>query len=228
MTLLTKNCKKSFKKSTQTANMTDLVPSRRILLASNNSGKLREFSAMLAPLGIDLIAQGELNIPPAEEPHPTFLENALAKARHATALSGHPALADDSGLCVETLDGNPGVRSARYAGPEASDAANNAMLLATLATLPPDRPHRAFYTCVLVYLSHSADPCPLIAEGRWYGEITLTPRGHNGFGYDPLFYLPELGKTAAELDIADKNARSHRALALAHLVEQLRQRRSDG
>ena len=193
----------------------------RILLATGNPGKLREFSALLAPLGVELIPQDALNIPAAEEPHPSFVENALAKARHAARASGLPALADDSGLCVEALDGAPGVRSARYAGAEASDADNNAHLLTALAACPADASRRAFYCCVLAFVRHADDPCPVLAEGRWHGEITTSPCGSNGFGYDPLFYLPELQQTAAELDPAVKNALSHRALALTDMVQRL-------
>lgn len=200
----------------------------RILLASNNPGKLREFSALLAPLGFDIVPQGALNIPAAEEPFSTFVENALAKARHAARASGLPALADDSGLCVEALHGAPGVHSARYAGLNARDADNNARLLAALAACPADAPRRAFYCCVLAFVRHADDPCPVLAEGRWHGEITTTPRGENGFGYDPLFWLPELQQTAAELSPEAKNKISHRALALAGLVQRLRAISSGG
>ena len=200
----------------------------RILLASNNVGKLREFSALLAPLGMEVVPQGALNIPAAEEPYPGFVENALAKARHAARASGLPALADDSGLCVAALNGAPGVHSARYAGQNARDADNNARLLAALAACPADAPRRAFYCCVLAFVRHADDPCPVLAEGRWHGEITTTPRGENGFGYDPLFWLPELQQTAAELSPEAKNKISHRALALAGLVQRLRAISSGG
>jgi XTP/dITP diphosphohydrolase len=196
---------------------------KRVVLASNNAGKLREFSALLGAVGIELIAQGELGVPEAEEPHATFVENALAKARHASAATGLPALADDSGLCVGALRGAPGVYSARYAqlaGGEKSDAANNARLIADLAG-QIDR--RAYYFCVLVLVHHAADPEPVIAEGRWHGEVSDTPRGANGFGYDPYFFLPALGKTAAELEPAVKNAASHRGIALRHLLERLKE-----
>jgi XTP/dITP diphosphohydrolase len=193
----------------------------RVVLASNNAGKLREFEALLGAAGIDLVAQGQLGVPEAEEPHPTFIENALAKARHAARLTGLPALADDSGLCVRALGGAPGVHSARFAqaaGGEKSDAANNARLVAQLQG-QPDR--RAYYYCVLVLMRHGDDPEPLVAEGRWHGEILDAPRGAHGFGYDPHFFLPSLGASAAELDPAVKNAHSHRALALRALLARL-------
>lgn len=198
----------------------------RVVLASNNAGKLREFDAMLGAAGIALVPQGELGVPEAQEPHATFVENALAKARHAAQFTGLPALADDSGLCVRALGGEPGVYSARYAqravGGEKSDAANNAHLVARLRGIA-DR--RAYYFCVLVLVRHADDPEPLIAEGRWHGEILDAPRGANGFGYDPYFLLPELNATAAELDPAIKNARSHRAIALAALLARLEEER---
>jgi XTP/dITP diphosphohydrolase len=195
----------------------------RVVLASNNAGKLREFAALLDAAGIELIAQGELGVPEAPEPHATFVENALAKARHAATLTGLPALADDSGLCVRALNGAPGVYSARYAsmnGGAKSDAANNARLVADLAG-QADR--RAYYFCVLVLVRHADDPEPLIAEGRWHGEVIDAPRGAHGFGYDPHFFLPTLGATAAELDPARKNALSHRALALRELLQRLKE-----
>lgn len=195
---------------------------QRLVLASNNAGKLREFGALLAPLGFDVVPQREVGIPEAEEPHVTFVENALAKARHASRLSGLPALADDSGISVDALGGAPGVYSARYAqlaGKEKSDAANNAHLIAELAGQTNRRAH---YYCVLVLVRHADDPCPIIAEGRWDGEVVDTPRGDGGFGYDPYFLLPALGKTAAELSAEEKNRVSHRALALQALCERLR------
>lgn len=201
---------------------TSISPSlRRIVLASNNPGKLREFSALFAPLGIELIPQGEWGVPEADEPHVTFVENALAKARHASALTGLPALADDSGLCVAALNGAPGVYSARYAqlqgGPK-SDAANNALLVQNLAGVA-DR--RAWYVALLVLVRAEHDPQPLIAEGVWRGEIVDTPQGEHGFGYDPYFFIPQLGQTAASMPPQDKNALSHRALALRQLLAQL-------
>ena len=198
---------------------------RRLVLASSNPGKLREYRQMLAPLGIELVPLSELGAPEADEPHGTFVENALAKARHASSHSGLPAFADDSGICVAALGGAPGVHSARYAGaPSAGrsddqDARNNRKLVEALAD-KPDR--RAHYACVIVLVRHAADPEPLIAEGRWQGEVIATPRGDGGFGYDPYFLLPELGRTAAELMPDEKNAISHRGQAMRRLVEMLR------
>lgn len=191
----------------------------KLLLASNNDKKLRELDAILAPLGWQLVAQGELGIPEAEEPHVTFVENALAKARHAAQASGLPALADDSGLCVDALGGQPGVFSARYAGEPKSDARNNEKLLAELAD---SRQRSARFVSVIVFVRHADDPQPIIAEGEWHGEILTAPRGDDGFGYDPLFGIVELGQSAAELGAAEKNRRSHRGQALARLVERLR------
>lgn len=193
----------------------------RLVLASDNPGKLREFGALLAPLAIEVVPQGALGIAPADEPHLTFVENALAKARHASAASGLPALADDSGLCCAALGGAPGVRSARFAGPAATDADNNAELLRRLAGATDRSAH---YTCVLVALRRADDPEPVIAHGYWFGRIIDDARGTNGFGYDPLFLLPELGVTAAELDPEHKNRISHRALAFAELSSALRAR----
>ncbi|MEI7612161.1 MAG: RdgB/HAM1 family non-canonical purine NTP pyrophosphatase [Betaproteobacteria bacterium] len=193
----------------------------KLVVASNNPGKLREFGELLAPLGWEPVAQKELGISECAEPHCTFVENALEKARHASRCSGLPALADDSGLCVHVLGGAPGVYSARYAGEPKSDERNNQKLIADLAT-HADR--RAHYVCVLVFVRHAEDPQPIIAEGEWYGEMVDQKRGQGGFGYDPYFYLPDLGQTAAELDSAVKNQRSHRGLALAHLIERLHAR----
>ncbi len=196
-------------------------PLARLVLASNNPGKLREFSALFSTVGIEVLPQGELAVPEADEPFVTFVENALAKARHASRLTGLPAIADDSGLCVRALRGAPGVYSARYAqraGLDKSDAANNAHLVDVLRGVA-DR--RAYYCCVLALVRHADDPEPLIAEGRWHGEIVDTPRGAHGFGYDPHFFVPALGATAAELEPAVKNALSHRALALKALLERI-------
>lgn len=189
-----------------------------LILASNNSGKLAEFSALLAPLGFVMRPQKDLGIAEAEEPHGTFVENALAKARHVAAASGLPALADDSGICVPALDGAPGVLSARYAGEPKSDARNNARLVEALDACADKS---AYYYCVLIYLRHANDPQPLIAEGRWDGQIIAEPKGQGGFGYDPHFWLPALGKTAAELTATEKNQLSHRARALRQLVAKL-------
>ncbi len=192
--------------------------SSSLILASNNQGKLAEFSQLLAPLGFVLRTQGEMGIAEVDEPYATFVENALTKARHAAQESGLPALADDSGICVPALGGAPGVLSARYAGEPKSDAANNAKLVAELAG---HADKSAFYFCVLIYLRHANDPQPIIAEGRWHGEIISTPRGQGGFGYDAHFWLAGLGKTAAELSAQEKNQRSHRGQALRALVEKL-------
>ncbi len=190
----------------------------RLVLASNNAGKLRELSAMLAPLGIEVVTQSSLGVAEAEEPHITFVENALAKARHASAETGLPALADDSGLCVAALGGKPGVLSARYAGEPRSDLANNARLIADLHGIEDRRAH--FYS-VIVLVRSADDPQPLIADGEWHGEIVETPRGEGGFGYDPHFFVPSLEQTAAELAPELKNTLSHRAAAMRHLLARL-------
>ena len=198
------------------------MPSQSLVLASGNAGKLREFDAMLRPLGFELIPQTRLGVPEADEPFDTFVENALAKARHAAAFTGLPALADDSGICVEALGGMPGVRSARFsalAGGEHSDSANNARLL---SELEGHRDRRASYVCVLVLVRHAADPMPLIADAAWHGEVVATPRGEGGFGYDPYFWLPDEQCTAAERSAERKNRLSHRGRALGVLVERLR------
>lgn len=191
----------------------------KLVLASNNAKKLAELRAILAPLGWTLVPQGELGVPEAEEPHCTFIENALAKARHAAARTGLPALADDSGICIDALGGAPGVQSARYAGEPKSDARNNDKLLAALADRSDRRGH---YYCVLVFVRAADDPQPIIAEGEWHGEVLPAPRGTGGFGYDPLFLIPELGLSVAEIAADEKNRRSHRGQALARLVERLR------
>lgn len=193
----------------------------KVVLASNNQGKLKEFKALFEPLGITLVPQGELGVPEAEEPFDTFVENALAKARHASKCTGLPAIADDSGLTVNALGGAPGVLSARYAtlfGEEKSDQNNNLRLLKELAN-QSDR--SAAYIALLVFVRSEADPCPIIAQGVWKGEIATQAAGSNGFGYDPYFYLPELGCTAAELAPEVKNRQSHRAIALKKLLADL-------
>ena len=194
----------------------------KVVIASNNPGKLRELEQMLAPLGIEAVPQSDFAVPEAEEPHDTFVENALAKARHAANITGLPALADDSGLCVPALFGEPGVHSAHYAGTggsrEERDARNNAKLVEQLR---PARDRAAFYYCVLVLVRTPHDPTPLIADGEWHGEIVLEPRGTHGFGYDPHF-LTVFGKTAAEMPSEAKNRVSHRARALAALVAKLK------
>lgn len=191
---------------------------KRLIVASGNQGKLKEIRQILSPLDFDVIPQSEYGVPDAEEPHATFLENALEKARHASRLTGMAALSDDSGICVAALNGEPGIHSARYAGEPRSDEKNNLKLLDALRN-SEDR--RAHYYCVIVCLRHAMDPEPLIAEGKWQGEILKAPRGEGGFGYDPLFFDPVLGKTAAELDLAIKNRVSHRAHALADLLKKL-------
>ena len=192
----------------------------RIVVASNNPGKLNEFQQLLSPLGLTFIPQGQLNVPEAEEPHCTFVENALAKARHASRITGLPALADDSGLCVEALMGAPGVLSARFAGEPKNDARNNQKLLDELAGTQDRRAH--FY-CVLVLVRHADDPQPLIAEGEWHGEIVAEAAGEAGFGYDPLFWVPQQACTSAQLDATLKNRLSHRGQAMMVLQRRLQQ-----
>jgi len=195
---------------------------KRIVIASNNPGKLRELDALLKPLGFETVPQGDLGVGEAEEPHETFLENALAKARHASRATGLPALADDSGLCVAALDGEPGVRSAYFAGREGAreerDARNNAKLAEALRSAT-DR--SAFYYCVLVLVRSHQDPVPIVADARWHGTIALAPRGSGGFGYDPWFLPADSRRTAAELPATQKNRVSHRAQALAALATRL-------
>jgi XTP/dITP diphosphohydrolase len=193
---------------------------QEIVIASGNRGKINEISSLIAPLGLRLVSQNELGVPEAEETGCTFVENALIKARQATQHTGKPALADDSGLEVEALDGQPGVHSARFAGVGATDADNNRLLLERLQNVPSDQ-RRARFHCVLVYLRHADDPTPLICHGIWEGLITMAPQGQNGFGYDPLFFIPELNCTSAELDSATKNRLSHRGKALTQWVEAM-------
>ncbi len=191
---------------------------QRLVLASNNAGKLREFAELLQPFSIDVVAQGALKIPAADEPFDCFVENALTKARHASQLSSLPALTDDSGICVDALAGAPGVRSARFAGTHCSDADNNQKLITALRD---QKDRRAHYVCALVLVRNATDAKPLIVETRWDGEIIDAPRGVNGFGYDPYFFLPDLNKTAAELSPEHKNQISHRGQALRALMSQL-------
>ncbi len=207
----------------------------KLVIASGNAGKVREFRQLCEPLGMTILSQFDLGIVDADEPHCTFVENALAKARHASRASGLPALADDSGICVAALGGAPGVHSARFCAPneqgaryaattddapagDTQDARNNAKLIKMLEGTANRSAH---YTCVLVLVRHAEDPEPIIAEGRWNGEIIAAPRGEGGFGYDPYFYLPALNKTAAELPAHEKNAISHRGQALALLAARL-------
>lgn len=203
----------------------------RLVLASNNAKKLSELQAMLGGLALKLVPQRELGIGEADEPHATFIENALAKARHAATVAGGAALADDSGVCVDALDGAPGVVSAHFAGHveaqadreaqrRVQDAANNALLLQRLQGAADRRAH---FVSTLVAVRHAHDPQPLVAVGRWLGEILEAPRGEKGFGYDPLMWIPDLGLTVAQMDAPLKNAHSHRARAMASLLQQLRE-----
>jgi len=192
----------------------------RLVVASSNQGKLVEIREVLAGLHVELVAQGDIGIGDADETASTFIENALLKARHAARLSGLPALGDDSGICVDALGGAPGLFSARYAGAHGDAAANIAKLLAALRDVPDSARSANFY-CVVVLLRHADDPAPLIAEGRWHGRILAAPRGSGGFGYDPVFFDPLLGRGAAELDAATKNRVSHRGQALAQLRDLL-------
>ena len=193
---------------------------KSLVLASNNKGKLREFQAMFAELGVDVINQGALGVEACPEPFGTFIENCLAKARHASKMTGRPAMADDSGVCVNALNGMPGVLSARFAGEPSNDEANNRLLVERLQG-KDDR--RAHYTCVLTAGRTPDDPEPLVAVGRWYGEICDEPAGEGGFGYDPHFFVPEYGRTAAELTAEEKNRVSHRGKALVQMHKLLRE-----
>jgi XTP/dITP diphosphohydrolase len=199
-----------------------MVTFSRLVLASGNEGKLREFRRLLASLEINVVAQAELGIAETDEPHGTFVENALAKARHASRLARLPALADDSGVCVAALSGAPGVQSARYAGEPRSDRRNNEKLIADLAGITDRSAH---YYCVLALLRHGEDPEPILAEGRWDGTIIDAPRGTGGFGYDPHFLDAETGLTGAELPPAQKNERSHRGRAMRALIARLGEER---
>jgi len=192
---------------------------KKLVIASSNPGKLREIERILQPLGMEILPQSAFNIPEAEEPYCTFIENCLTKARHASEHSGLPALADDSGICVDALNGSPGVYSARFAGEPKSDARNNEKLIELLRH---ETNRKAHYYCVIILVRYPHDPQPIIAEGAWHGEIIDTPRGSGGFGYDPYFLVPSLGKTGAELPLDVKNGMSHRGQALAALVEKLK------
>ena len=198
------------------------LPFKKLVIASGNKGKLRELEHLLAPLGLEIIPQSALNVPEAEEPHVTFIENALAKARHASKLTGLPALADDSGLCVDALQGAPGVISARYACETAdtpkSDARNNEKLLAVMKN---EKNRHAHFYCVIVLVRHENDPEPIIAEGIWAGEILTELKGDDGFGYDPLFLDAKTGKTVAELPLDIKSRISHRGHAMTKLLQKL-------
>lgn len=192
-----------------------------IILASSNAKKIIELNAVLADFDLIAISQQTLGIDDAEETGLSFIENALIKARHAAKATGKPAIADDSGLCVPALGGQPGIYSARYSGAHGNDAANNEKLLKMLAE---EKQRHAYYVCAIAYVHHADDPLPIIAQGLWYGEILHESRGENGFGYDPLFWLPDLGKTAAEISPEEKNRISHRVLALADFVQQYRKK----
>ena len=196
---------------------------KQLVLASGNAGKLRELSVILDDLGYQLHAQSEYGVSEVAETGTTFVENAIIKARHAASLTGLPALADDSGIEVDALDGAPGVYSARFSGPAADDAANNALLVERLQEVPVAE-RSARYRAVIVFMRHAGDPSPLICEGSWEGMIQLQPAGEGGFGYDPYFFLPELGCTSAELSAAEKNRISHRGMALVELKKKLRER----
>jgi len=193
----------------------------KVVLASGNQGKLKELRAMLAPLGLDILSQSDFDIAPAEETALTFIENAILKARHVAQQTGLPAIADDSGLSVDALAGAPGIYSARYAGVHGDDAANNQKLLDDLINVP-EKNRGASFRCALVLIRHPEDPVPVVSEGIWQGRILLTPRGENGFGYDPLFYIPELDKASAELSSDVKNKISHRGLAVRELIRLLK------
>ena len=194
---------------------------KKVVIASNNKGKLREFKAMFDSMNLSIVSQGGLGVSACEEPFFTFVENCLQKARHASKETGLPALADDSGLCVDALGGAPGVFSARFAGEPSDDAKNNALLVEKLRG---ESNRRAHYMCVLVAVRSPDDPEPLIAEGVWQGEIVDTPSGTGGFGYDPHFFLPQFGKTAADLTADEKNAVSHRGQALRVMAKLLAER----
>ncbi|WP_312311187.1 XTP/dITP diphosphatase [Atlantibacter sp.] len=194
---------------------------QKVVLATGNAGKVRELASLLQDFGLDIVAQTELGVESAEETGLTFIENAILKARHAAAITGLPAIADDSGLAVDALGGAPGIYSARYAGEDASDRENLEKLLAALKDVP-DTKRQAQFHCVLVYLRHADDPTPLVFHGVWPGAITHAPAGEGGFGYDPIFYVPSEGKTAAELTREEKSAISHRGQALKQLLEAMR------
>lgn len=197
-----------------------MKPGARLVLASGNQGKLAELGQLLAPLELEVLPQSQFQISEAAETASTFLENALIKARHASAATGLPALADDSGLVVPALGGLPGIHSARYAGEHGDDAANNRKLLEALDELP-EADRKAYFHCSLVLLRHPEDPAPLVAEGSWQGRILLQARGNQGFGYDPLFFDPVLDRAAAELTLQEKGRVSHRGQALARLLERI-------
>ncbi len=197
-----------------------LLPKKQVVLASNNPGKIREFAALLADFSCEVIPQAALNVAEVAETGLTFIENALIKARHAALITGLPAMADDSGLVVPALLGAPGIYSARYAGSKASATDNIQKLLQQLKNTPDEKRHAIFH-CALVWLQHAHDPMPLVCQGSWSGWLLREPKGHDGFGYDPIFYLRAEQKTAAELSLALKNKISHRGLAMQALLQQL-------
>lgn len=212
--------------TTREENLNPVTPSNQWVLASNNKGKLAEFKRLFAAADLDvtIIPQGQLDIEDAIEDGLSFVENAIIKARHASRASGLPAIADDSGLCVPVLGNAPGIYSARYAGEHGNDAKNNAKLIAELQPIrdtQPSTPIKGMFVCVLAMVRHADDPLPIIAQGLWQGEILEAPYGDGGFGYDPLFWLPELQATAASLSAADKNSVSHRGQAIRQLLTQL-------
>ncbi len=194
---------------------------KKLVIASGNPGKLREFAALLEPLDYEVHTQSEFDVPDVPETGTTFVENAIIKARHAAEVTGLPALADDSGIEVDALDGAPGVYSARFSGADATDEKNNALLIEKLRDVPQDQ-RSARYRAVIVYMRHAKDPSPIICQGSWEGRIVLQPRGDNGFGYDPYFFVPTHGCTSAELPAQEKNRLSHRGQALRELVEKLK------
>lgn len=194
---------------------------QKVVLATGNAGKVRELAGLLADFGLDVVAQTSLGVDSVEETGLTFIENAILKARHAARVTGLPAIADDSGLAVDALGGAPGIYSARYAGEDASDQQNLDKLLDALKDVPDDQRTASFH-CALVYLRHADDPTPLVCHGRWPGVITREAAGNGGFGYDPIFYVPSLGRTSAELSREEKNAHSHRGQALRQLLDALR------
>jgi XTP/dITP diphosphohydrolase len=196
---------------------------KRIVLASGNAGKIRELTDLLGPIGMEVVPQSQWQVEECEETGLTFVENAILKARNAARHTGLPALADDSGIEVDYLQGQPGIYSARYSGPEGDDRQNNEKLLSALQDVPPQR-RTARFRCVMAFLAHADDPSPILAEGTWEGLVATEPRGNSGFGYDPIFYLPEFGCTSAELPVAEKNRLSHRGQAVRTMAERLRQR----
>ncbi|MDN3448351.1 RdgB/HAM1 family non-canonical purine NTP pyrophosphatase [Psychrobacter sp. APC 3281] len=207
-------------------NATHPTTANRWVLASNNKGKLAEFKRLFAEANLDvtIVPQGQLDIEDAIEDGLSFVENAIIKARHASRISGLPAIADDSGLCVPVLGNAPGIYSARYAGEHGNDSKNNAKLIADLQPIraaEPDTPIKGMFVCVLAMVRHADDPLPIVAQGLWHGEISETAHGDGGFGYDPLFWLPDLQASAASLSAADKNSISHRGQAIQQLLAQL-------